>query len=95
MKIISEKTNKTYATVEECLAAEKAYDEKIAAEKQKQERLEKNKKLRYDEVEAACKKYSEARDYYRDLLMQYIKDYGEYKTEQTDNFIDMVYSLFF
>ena len=30
MKIMSEKTGKTYATVEECIAAEKAYDEKVA-----------------------------------------------------------------
>jgi len=77
MKIISEKTNKTYATVEECLAAEKAYDEKIAKEKEEKERLEKNKKLRWDEVEAARKKYSEAYGYYRDLLHDYIMDYGE------------------
>ena len=27
MKILSEKTNKYYATVDECLAAEKAFDE--------------------------------------------------------------------
>ena len=80
MKIISEKTNKTYATVEECLAAEKEYDEKIAAAKARQERLEKNKQLRYDELEAAHNKYIEAYKYYKDILKEYLKDYNEYKS---------------
>ena len=31
MKIYSEKTNKEYATVEDCLAAEKEYDDAIAS----------------------------------------------------------------
>ena len=38
MKIVSEKTNKEYASVEECLAAEKAYDEQIAAKKAAEEK---------------------------------------------------------
>ena len=80
MKIISEKTNKTYATVEECLAAEKEYDEKIAAEKAKRERLEKNRQLHYDELEAAHNKYIEAYKYYKDILKEYLKDYNEYKS---------------
>jgi hypothetical protein len=33
MKILSEKTNKYYATVDECLAAEKAFDEAEAKKK--------------------------------------------------------------
>ncbi len=80
MIVISEKTNKAYATVEECLAAEKEYDEKIAAEKAKEERLEKNRQLRYDELEAAHNKYIEAYKYYKDILKEYLKDYGEYRS---------------
>ena len=46
MKFISEKTNKTYATAEECLAAEKEYDEAIARKKAEEEKalIERKKK---------------------------------------------------
>ena len=35
MKIYSEKTNKEYKSVDECLAAEKEFDDKLALEKAK------------------------------------------------------------
>lgn len=38
MKIMSEKTGKEYASVEECLAAEKAYDEAALKKKEDEER---------------------------------------------------------
>ena len=38
MKILSEKTKKEYATVEECLADEAKYDEMIAKKKEEAER---------------------------------------------------------
>ena len=39
MKIFSEKTNKYYATVDECLEAEKKHDEAIAVKEAKKKEL--------------------------------------------------------
>lgn len=59
MIISSELTGKTYETVEDCLAAEKAFKEeekrKAKAEAKKNEELDKA----LDEVIAACEKYLE------------------------------------
>ena len=59
MIISSELTGKTYETVEDCLAAEKAFKEeekrKAEAEAKKNEELDKA----LDEVIAACEKYLE------------------------------------
>ena len=65
MKIYSEKTNKEYASVDECLAAEKEFDEAVAAKKAaeekalaerkaKQDALAAERKADADEVKAAC-----------------------------------------
>ena len=89
MKIMSEKTGKTYATVEECVAAEKAYDEKVAEKKAaeekalaerkaKSEALIAERKDRAAEVENAYKAILEAQKVYREKLNAFIKDYGSF-----------------
>lgn len=78
MKIISEKTGKTYETVDECLADEKKFDEATALEKKKKDELAANRKARATEVEEAYKKISEARKEYYKVLQAFIKDYGSF-----------------
>ena len=89
MKILSDKTNKEYATVEECLAAEKAFDEMVAkqqAEKEKalaekkakEEKLAAERKARAIEIEAAYKASVESYKHYQELLKNFIHDYGSF-----------------
>ena len=78
MKILSEKTNKYYATVDECLAAEKAFDEAAAKKKAEEEKLNATRKERANEVENAYKASIEANKHYRELLDAFIKDYGNF-----------------
>ncbi len=89
MKIMSEKTGKEYASVEDCLAAEKAYDEALKKKEAEQERTkieqlkaaaEKNaeRKSRAAEVENAYKEVLEAEKRYKDLLNAFCKDYGAF-----------------
>ena len=89
MKILSDKTNKEYATVEECLAAEKAFDEMVAkqqAEKEKalaeqkakEEKLAAERKARATEVEDAYIAVLGADRHYQELLSAFVKDYGSF-----------------
>lgn len=78
MKILSEKTNKYYATVDECLAAEKAFDEAAAKKKAEEEKLNATRKERANEVENAYKASIEANKHYRELLDAFVKDYGSF-----------------
>lgn len=89
MKIISEKTNQEYSTVEECVAAEEQYDkelaEKKAAEekalveaKAKKEALMAARKDRAAEVEEAYKAILAAQKTYREKLDSFVKDYGSF-----------------
>jgi hypothetical protein len=75
MKILSEKTNETYKTVAECVAAEKAYDEKVAKEKAERAAAEKNRQKRKNEVEQARKDAEKAISKYINLNAKYNKDY--------------------
>lgn len=78
MKILSEKTNKYYATVDECLKAEKEYDEAVAAKEAKAKKLNEERKNRATEVEEAYKAVVEANKHYRELLDAFVKDYGSF-----------------
>lgn len=78
MKILSEKTNKYYATVDECLAAEKAFNEAAAKKKAEEEKLNATRKERANEVENAYKASVEANKHYRELLDAFVKDYGSF-----------------
>ena len=97
MKILSEKTGKEYASVEECLAAEEEFDkalaEKKAAEekalaerKAQQEALAQERKSAADEVEKARQALAEANKHYREVLAQFCQKYGAYhRTYRLDN----------
>ena len=78
MKIVSEKTGKEYMTVEECLAAEKEFDEAVAKEKARKENLANERKERAKEVEDAYKAVLEAQNAYRAKLDAFVKDYGSF-----------------
>ena len=73
-KYFSELLNKTFDTKEECLKAEKEFEEKHKAELQlKEERAADAKK-----VEEAFAKYNEAGKEARELLSEFCKKYGAY-----------------
>ena len=78
MKILSEKTNKYYATVDECLAAEKAFDEAEAKKKAEAQKLNATRKERANEVETAYNVSLEANKHYHELLDAFVKDYGSF-----------------
>ena len=89
MKILSEKTNQYYSTVDECIAAEKEYDEKIAKEKAEKEAKEKalavRKEAALTERKAAASKVEEkrqaliaAQNAYREELSKFCDKYGAY-----------------
>lgn len=76
MIIRSEKTGKEYATVDECLAAEKKYDEAIAARKKQEKLREEAKEAKRIEVKTAKEKYYAARQEYIDKLDEFNKEYS-------------------
>lgn len=78
MKIFSEKTNKYYATVDQCLTAEKAFDEAEAKKKAEAQQLNTTRKERANEVETAYKASLEANKHYHELLDAFVKDYGSF-----------------
>lgn len=78
MKIYSEKTNKEYATVDECLAAEKEYDQLIEKEEARKKELAETRKNRALEVEDAYKAVLEAQKVYREKLDAFVTDYGSF-----------------
>lgn len=78
MKIYSEKTNKEYKTVDECLAAEKVFDDKLALEKAKKAELASQRKARAAEVEEAYGAIIKAQKAYREKLNAFVKDYGSF-----------------
>ena len=89
MKILSEKTGKEYASVEDCLieeekweaeqAAKKAAEEKALAEaKAKKEAAAAERKAEAEKVEAARQKLMDAQKEYHDVLSEFCKKYGAY-----------------
>ena len=92
MVIYSEKLNKKFETVDECVKAEQEYEAKIAAEKAANDR-----KTRATEVEDAYKAVVEAQKVYREKLNAFIKDYGSFhmtlKTGDGNPF-DLFHSFF-
>lgn len=89
MVIYSEKLNKEFKTVDECVKAEQEYEAKVAAEKAakekaiaeakaRQEALVNDRKTRATEVEDAYKAVVEAQKVYREKLNAFVKDYGSF-----------------
>ena len=90
MKYYAEKLGKYYDSVEDCEAAEKEYEEKLAAKKKQKEEKSKERKLRANEVQDAFTAYKEAEKTYYKLRNAFIKDYGYYhatysSTDETPN----------
>ncbi len=101
MKIFSEKTNKYYTTVDECLEAEKKHDEAIAVKEAKKKELSETRKVRAKEVEDAYKARIEADKVYREKLNKFINDYGSFhmtfdtEVEDSFNLFDLLDSFWF
>ena len=93
MTIISEKTGKTYETVEDCLADEKKFDLAVEEEEDKKKELANTRKERAKEVEDAYNARLEADKLYREKLNKFIDDYGSFHmTINTE--VEDPYSIF-
>ena len=78
MKIYSEKTRKEYPSVEDCLKAEKAFDEKKSKEEAEKAKLAETRKIRAKEVEDAYADIKAAQKKYMELRNAFVKDYGSF-----------------
>lgn len=107
MKIYSEKTNKEYASVDECLAAEKEFDEAVAAKKAaeekalaerkaKQDAIAAERKADADEVEAARQELIAAKKKFNDVLAKFCQKHGayHYTIKPDEGLHDLVSSVF-
>lgn len=94
MIITSEKTGKQYKTVEECLAAEKAYDIEVAQKKAAEEKLIVERKARAKKVEDKIKKASEAQKDAQEELRAFVRDYGSFHTSLTTEDTPWFFDIF-
>lgn len=78
MKIYSEVTKKFYPTVNECEAAEREAEKQKKEEQAEKERLSAERKIRAQEITKALDKVKEDYSKYRDLVKDFVKDYGSY-----------------
>ena len=78
MKIFSELTNKYYSTVEECLNAEKKYNEEKDKELEEKRAREKERKAMETYVNDCHKKLVDAQNLYIKAKQDYLKKYGGY-----------------
>lgn len=93
MTIISEKTGKTYESVEACLEDEKKFDRKVEEAENKKKELANTRKERAKEVEDAYNARLEADKLYREKLNKFIDDYGSFHmTINTE--VEDPYSIF-
>lgn len=93
MTIISEKTGKTYESVEACLEDEKKFDREVEEAENKKKELANARKERAKEVEDAYNARLEADKLYREKLNKFIDDYGSFHmTINTE--VEDPYSIF-
>ena len=83
MRIFSDITGKEYKTVEECLAAEKEFEEKLAAKRAQQKLLKEQKDERLNEIKEAYKNYVELskkyrEDYHEPVIFAYNKSFDDW-----------------
>ena len=78
MKIFSELTNKYYSTVEECLNAEKKYNEEKDKELEEKRACEEERKAMETYVNDCHKKLVDAQNLYIKAKQDYLKKYGGY-----------------
>ena len=88
MRIISDLTRKEYATVEECLAAEKEYNDALARKEEEKKQLSAERADRAKEIENARDEMFKAQKHYGELVNKFVNDYGYYHSS-----IDKVDSL--
>ena len=98
MKYFSDVTKRFYETEQACIDAEvEVKKAQEAAQAERQKKIE-TRKQRADEVEAARRKYLEARKTYNEVLTQFCRDYGAYhcsiKDNQKENITDYLDALF-
>lgn len=98
MKYFSDVTKRFYETEQACIDAEvEVQKAQEAAQAERQKKIE-TRKQRADEVEAARRKYLEARKTYNEVLTQFCRDYGAYhcsiKDNQKENITDYLDALF-
>lgn len=84
MKIISEKTNQTYNSVEECLMAEKRFDDAQAAKKAEEDRKKGERDKRRQEIKAMGRAIEKMRNEYIEKVHNYEKDYNCYFVGNND-----------
>ncbi len=84
MRIISEKTRKTYETVEECLAAEKLFDEEQAKIKEKQLEIANAKREKAKAVEEAYATAVKAHQDFLKLRNEFIEEFGYFHMTYRD-----------
>ena len=78
MKYVSELTKKAYDSEKECLYAEQEFKKKQEEKKAAQEKKSAERATRAKEVEEAYKKAVEANKAYREVLNNFVKDYGSF-----------------
>lgn len=84
MKIISEKTHQTYNSVEECLMAEKRFDEAVAAKKAEEDRKKNERSNRRKEIHEMGEALEKMRADYAKKVSDYEKDYNCYFVGNSD-----------
>ena len=90
-KYYSEKTKKDYSTEEDCLAAEKEYDEANAAKEKERAIVKKDA----DEINKAYEELKNARKKYNDLVNKFIKEHKSYHLTVSDkDFFDTFFDNF-
>lgn len=95
MIITSEKTGKQYKTVEECVAAEKAYDKEQAEKKALEAKKNDERKARAKRVEEKFKIAAKAKAEADEELRAFVKDYGSFHTTLTnENSTPWFYNVF-
>jgi hypothetical protein len=79
MRIISDLTNKEYATVEECLVAEKEFEESQRIEKEKIQAAAAEKARRQNEIHDLDVQIKELKIKRDELADAFFNDYGTYE----------------
>ena len=102
MRIISDLTNKEYATVEECLAAEKEFEEAQRIEKEKIKAAAAEKARRQNEIRDLDMQIKELKIKRDELVDAFCAEYGEYKytisldelDDSPKSLVDLFYDFF-
>ena len=80
----SELLNRQFNSEQECLAAEKQYQEQVLAKQEAENKLKEQKATRAKEVESAYKELKDAERRYLDLRNKFVEDYGQFHMTYRD-----------